>query len=122
MDVMCRRRHRNARRIGAASHRRDIKAAREALEHDAALIRWQHLWRVYERDWKAFSISYAVLLIFGRMGKLQFTASAVFSLLGSAVGALVKFLGSSWDGSHRRYRPENHYMRGPGPKWREKNM
>ena len=22
--------------------------------------------------------------------------------------------------NHTRYRPERHYMRGPGPKWREK--
>jgi hypothetical protein len=56
------------------------------------------------------------------MGQLQFTASAVFSLLGSAIRALMKFLGSSWDGPNRRYRPEEHYMRGPGPKWREKNL
>jgi hypothetical protein len=64
------------------------------------------------------------------MGQLQFTASAVFSLvfspvfslLGRAIGALVKFFGSSWDGPNRRYRPEDHYMRGPGPKWREKNL
>jgi hypothetical protein len=26
-----------------------------------------------------------------------------------------------WRGSARRYRPEAHYMRGPGPKWREKH-
>jgi hypothetical protein len=64
------------------------------------------------------------------MKQLQFTASAIFSLafsfLRSAIGALVRFLGSSfgssWDGPHRRYRPEDHYMRGPGPKWREKNL
>jgi len=23
--------------------------------------------------------------------------------------------------SHRRYRPERHYMRGPGPKWFERH-
>jgi hypothetical protein len=56
------------------------------------------------------------------MGQLQFTASAVFSHLGSAIGALVRFLGPSWDGPNRRYRPEDHYMRGPGPKWREKHF
>src|ERR1700729_1220582 len=32
MDVMCRRSHRNARRIGAASHRRDIRDPGETLE------------------------------------------------------------------------------------------
>jgi len=26
-----------------------------------------------------------------------------------------------WGGSARQYRPEAHYMRGPGPKWREKH-
>jgi len=55
------------------------------------------------------------------MRQLQFTVSAVFSLLGSAIGALVRFLGP-WDGPARRYRPEDHYMRGPGPKWREKHF
>jgi hypothetical protein len=28
-------------------------------------------------------------------------------------------LGPFWD--VRKYRPERHYMRGPGPKWREKH-
>ena len=26
-----------------------------------------------------------------------------------------------WGGSLRQYRPEKYYMRGPGPKWREKH-
>ena len=26
-----------------------------------------------------------------------------------------------WGGSVRQYRPEAHYMRGPGPKWRERH-
>jgi hypothetical protein len=43
-------------------------------------------------------------------------------LLRSAISALVTFLGPSWDGPVRRYRPEDHYMRGPGPKWREKHF
>jgi hypothetical protein len=46
--------------------------------------------------------------------------SVVVSLLRSAFSALLTFLGPSWDGSVRKYRPERHYMRGPGPKWREK--
>ena len=52
----------------------------------------------------------------------SFTASVVVSALRSAVGFVVRFLGPSWDGSVRRYRPEDHYMRGPGPKWREKHF
>jgi hypothetical protein len=50
------------------------------------------------------------------------TASVLVSLLRSAVSAVVTFLGPSWDGPVRRYRPEDHYMRGPGPKWREKHV
>ena len=48
--------------------------------------------------------------------------SGLFSLLRSAVGALLTFLGPSWDGPTKKYRPEAHYMRGPGPKWREKHF
>jgi hypothetical protein len=47
---------------------------------------------------------------------------ASVGLLRSALSALVTFLGPSWDGPVRRYRPEDHYMRGPGPKWREKHF
>jgi hypothetical protein len=47
---------------------------------------------------------------------------ASVGLIRSAIGALVKFFGPSWDGPARRYRPEDHYMRGPGPKWREKHV
>jgi hypothetical protein len=43
-------------------------------------------------------------------------------LLRSAIRSLLTFLGPSWDGPARRYRPEDHYMRGPGPKWREKHF
>jgi hypothetical protein len=49
-------------------------------------------------------------------------ASVLVSLLRSAVSSLVTFLGPSWDGSVTKYRPEDHYMRGPGPKWREKHF
>jgi hypothetical protein len=56
------------------------------------------------------------------MRQFLFIASAVVSLLGSAVGSLLTFLSSTWDGPVGRYRPEDHYMRGPGPKWREKHF
>src|SRR4030088_1697642 len=49
------------------------------------------------------------------------TASAVIAFLRSVVSSLVTFLGPSWDGPVRKYRPEEHYMRGPGPTWREKH-
>jgi hypothetical protein len=50
------------------------------------------------------------------------SASVVVSFLRSGVSAVLTFLGPSWDGPTRRYRPEDHYMRGPGPKWREKHF
>jgi hypothetical protein len=37
------------------------------------------------------------------------------------VRVLVTFFGPSWDGPVKRYHPEDHYMRGPGPKFREKH-
>ena len=44
------------------------------------------------------------------------------SLLRCVVRSVVTFLGPSWDGPAKRYHPEEHYMRGPGPKWREKHL
>lgn len=48
--------------------------------------------------------------------------SVLISLLRGVVRSVVTFLGPSWDGPIKRYRPEDHYMRGPGPKWREKHF
>ena len=47
--------------------------------------------------------------------------SVLISLLRGVVRSVVTFLGPSWDGPPKRYHPEHHYMRGPGPKWREKH-
>jgi hypothetical protein len=49
------------------------------------------------------------------------TTSTKASLLRSAVSALLTFLFPSWYGPQKKYRPEDHYMRGPGPKWRAKH-
>jgi hypothetical protein len=49
-------------------------------------------------------------------------ASVLVSFLRKVVSSVVTFLGPSWDGPHRKYRPEDHYMRGPGPKWQEKHV
>jgi hypothetical protein len=56
------------------------------------------------------------------MQQPSFTASVLGSYLIGAVRNLVTFLSPAWDGQVRRYRPEDHYMRGPGPKWREKHL
>jgi hypothetical protein len=56
------------------------------------------------------------------MPQLSFTASVLVSFLRGGICYLVTFLGPSWDGPAGKYRPEDHYMRGPGPKWREKHF
>jgi hypothetical protein len=56
------------------------------------------------------------------MSRFSFTASVLVSLLRSAVSAVARFLGPCWDGPVRKYQPERYYMRGPGPKWREKQI
>ena len=50
------------------------------------------------------------------MRQLTLIASVLSSC---AVGVLSIFMNSLRD--IRKYRPERHYMRGPGPKWREKH-
>ena len=54
------------------------------------------------------------------MRQSSFIASVLVSHLRHAAGALATYLGPFWD--VRKYRPERHYMRGPGPKWREKHF
>jgi hypothetical protein len=56
------------------------------------------------------------------MRQISSTASVLVSGFRGAIGALVTFIGPSCDGSVRKYHPEQHYMRGPGPKWREKHF
>jgi hypothetical protein len=56
------------------------------------------------------------------MRQFSFTTSVLVSFLRNGISSLVTFLGPSWDGPVRKYRPEDHYMRGPGPKWREKHF
>jgi hypothetical protein len=58
--------------------------------------------------------------VLARRAFTRVTASVLVSSLRRAVSALLTFFGPAWDGPFRRYRPEDHYMRGPGPKWREK--
>jgi hypothetical protein len=49
------------------------------------------------------------------------TIATVGSTLRKAAFALFGFVASHVAGP-LRYRPEAHYMRGPGPKWREKYL
>lgn len=42
------------------------------------------------------------------------------SISSVAVAALLTVLFPDWYGPNKKYRPEQHYMRGPGPKWRAK--
>jgi hypothetical protein len=45
--------------------------------------------------------------------------SFLISVLASRIRKVAGALSPSWD--VRKYRPERYYMRGPGPKWREKH-
>jgi hypothetical protein len=56
------------------------------------------------------------------MRQLALTTSAIAGHLRRAIGTLLTFFGPCWDGPDKKYHPEDHYMRGPGPKWREKNF
>jgi hypothetical protein len=54
------------------------------------------------------------------MRQFSVIASHLVFHLRHAAGALAIFLNPFRD--VRKYRPEQHYMRGPGPKWREKHF
>jgi hypothetical protein len=47
--------------------------------------------------------------------------SAARSALSPAACVLARFIRTVIEGP-AKYHPERHYMRGPGPKWREKHM
>jgi hypothetical protein len=49
-----------------------------------------------------------------------FPSVASRSTLSAAARALAQFVRTVIEGSGK-YHPEQHYMRGPGPKWREKH-
>ena len=48
--------------------------------------------------------------------------AALAVLLRAAAGSLLNSLGRLGNEPVRAYRPEAHYMRGPGPAWREKHI
>ena len=48
--------------------------------------------------------------------------SPVLVSLLRACRSLVSLFDLSGDRAVKRYHPEDHYMRGPGPKWREKHL
>ncbi|QWG20762.1 hypothetical protein KMZ68_06330 [Bradyrhizobium sediminis] len=56
------------------------------------------------------------------MRQVPLTASVLACSLRSAIRSVVTLLASSLDAPAGKYRPEDHYMRGPGPKWREKHI
>lgn len=55
------------------------------------------------------------------MTALPHFAARAGSLSRKAITALMQFLLPSLYEPDRRYHPEEHYMRGPGPKWRAKH-
>jgi hypothetical protein len=55
------------------------------------------------------------------MGMRSFVSALVERAFVSLRPAFLGLLATLSGGSGSRYRPEAHYMRGPGPKWREKH-
>jgi len=55
------------------------------------------------------------------MLRISLSRSNLASQLRSITAALGALLVSCLDGARGKYRPEDHYMRGPGPKWRAKH-
>ena len=56
------------------------------------------------------------------MTALSRWAAPVGSFLRKVISALLQFLFPSWYEADRKYWPAQHYMRGPGPKWRAKHL
>lgn len=56
------------------------------------------------------------------MAALSRLAARLGPFSSSAVTALLSFMFPTWYGPGRKYQPEEHYMRGPGPKWRAKHL
>jgi hypothetical protein len=89
----------------------------------------RHLLRVYKRTPLLVSNSYALTCMFRSMPMFvpecpMRPFSFFASVLISHLRQLMAVLGTTWDVRNwdvRKYRPERHYMRGPGPKWREKH-
>ena len=48
--------------------------------------------------------------------------SRLASIALKAADVLAFVVRTTFDGRMTKYSPEDHYMRGPGPKWREKHM
>jgi hypothetical protein len=46
---------------------------------------------------------------------------SINSMLARVRTVALNLLTAFWGGSVSQYQPEAHYMRGPGPKWREKH-
>jgi hypothetical protein len=55
------------------------------------------------------------------MSMFSFSDPALNSVRGTLRTVALNLQTVFWGGSIRQYRPEAHYMRGPGPKWREKH-
>jgi hypothetical protein len=51
----------------------------------------------------------------------SFVDTSVNSVRARLRTTVLNLMTALWGGSIRQYRPEAHYMRGPGPKWREKH-
>ena len=87
----------------------------------------QHLYRTYINDDGSVSNSYSLHHYIAEPRRIQMdqqpsTLASVLAIAAvRAQASLVNFLRTQIAVDVRTYRPEKYYMRGPGPKWREKN-
>ena len=84
----------------------------------------RHLLSVYESVPAPVSNSYALFVHVLLLPDLEITEQPMrpFSFLVSALASHIRKIADAlgpWE--VRKYRPERYYMRGPGPKWREKH-
>jgi hypothetical protein len=83
-----------------------------------------YLLSVYENARAPVSNSYALFVHVSLLPALELTEQSMrsFSFLVSTLASRIrKIAGALGPWEVRKYRPERHYMRGPGPKWREKH-
>jgi hypothetical protein len=84
-----------------------------------------YLLSVYESALTPVSNSYVLFAHVPVLPVLEITEQSMrqFSFLVSALASHIRKIADAlgpWE--IRKYRPERYYMRGPGPKWREKHL
>jgi hypothetical protein len=105
----------------------DVATSGHRVTSRLPVLRLRHLCRTYNNDDPSTSNSYAPLPYITEPRRIQMDqrlSDRTSVLASAAVGAwtsLVNSLRMLITIDARTYQPEKYYMRGPGPKWREKH-